>query len=145
MSQTQGVTVNVNGGGGRRQRGPGLFSNLGRAPWYVQLALLIVIGYIVIIVVFELLANIYDFTVPTLWDFFVDPRGAGAGLGAAISAFLGGLWDSTGRRAGDRAKDSALYRFASNLPSVRIANWANRVLNSPPKPGSPGGGGGGGF
>ena len=60
MSESNAVTVNVNGGGGGRQRGPGLFSNLGRAPWYVQLALLIVIGYVVLIVGFEILANVYD-------------------------------------------------------------------------------------
>ena len=143
MSEPQAVTVNVNSGVGRRQRGPGLFSNLGRAPWYVQLGLLIVIGYVVIIVGFEVLAAVYDFTVPTFFDFFVDPRGAGAGLGAAISAFLGGLWDSTGRRAGDRAKNSALNRFTQNLPSVRISNWLLQGKSG--GSGGSGRGGGGGF
>jgi hypothetical protein len=107
------------------------------------LGLLIVIGYVVIVVGFELLANIYDFTVPTFWDFFVDPRGAGAGLGAAISAFLGGLWDSTGRRAGDRAKNSALYRFVQNLPSVKVGNYLLQGKSG--GSGGSGRGGGGGF
>jgi hypothetical protein len=138
MSEPQAVTVNVNSGGGRRQRGPGLFSNLGRAPWYVQLVLLIVIGYIVIIVGFEVLAAVYDFSVPTFFDFFQDPRSAGAGLGAAISAFLGGIWSSTGARAGGKLESSGLNRYAQNLPSVKIANWLF-------KGGSGGRGGGGGF
>jgi len=123
MSEPQAVTVNVNAGGGRRQRGPGLFSNLGRAPWYVQLGLLIVIGYFVLIVGFQILDAIYDFQVPSPVDFFQDPAGAGASAGAALSAFVGGAWSSTGGRLNNRLKDTAIYRFAEYLPGVKIAQW----------------------
>lgn len=147
MSQTtmQGVTVNVDSGGGGRQRGPGLFSNLGRAPWYVQLALLIVIGAIVIFVGVEILAKVYDFTVPTLLDFLVDPRAAGAGIGSALSAYIGGLWSTTGGRAYEKANNTRLYRFINWLPSSRIANSVNEYIWGSPGSGRRGGGGGGGF
>lgn len=139
MSEGNAVTVNVNGGGGGRQRGPGLFSNLGRAPWYVQLALLIVIGYVVLIVGFEILANVYDFAIPTFLDFAQDPRAAGAALGASISAGISGVWSSTGGAANRRLSNTGIYRFAQRLPSVRIANWANERLWGPPKNGGSGG------
>ena len=142
MSDGNGVTVNVNGGGGGRQRGPGLFSNLGRAPWYVQLALLIVIGYLVLIVGFEILASVYDFAIPTFLDFARDPRAAGAALGASISAAISGVWSTTGGAANRRLQSTGLYRFAQNLPSVRVASWANEKIWGPPKNS---GGGGGGF
>lgn len=126
MSESNAVTVNVNGGGGSRQRGPGLFSNLGRAPWYVQLVLLIGVVYLVVIVGFEILASVYDFAVPTLLDFLIDPQAAGAALGAAISAFLAGFWKATGGAAADAATDTNTWRFLSRT-SKRLAKIRNRI------------------
>jgi hypothetical protein len=103
------------------------------------LALLIVIGYVVLIVGFEILANIYDFAIPTFLDFAQDPRAAGAALGASISAGISGVWSSTGGAANRRLQNTGIYRFAQRLPSVRIANWANERLWGPPKNGGSGG------
>lgn len=126
---SESVIVNVsNGNGGGRSR-LGWFSNIGRAPWWVQVPLLVLVVYLIATVLWQVLGSIYDFAIPLPLEFLTDPRTAGAATTSAIQAFLGGAWNQTGiPDAAKRLEESRYARFVNSLPNVRIFNWGKDWL-----------------
>jgi len=103
MSET--VTVNVNSGG-RGGGGGGFLSALNRLPWWVTVPLLIVIGFVLVNVVYDLLARVYDFALPSLFSILSDPRAAGSAISAAAVNFFAGAASGAGGSAGRIAKNT---------------------------------------
>jgi hypothetical protein len=103
MSET--VTVNVNSGA-RGGGGGGLLSALNRLPWWVTVPLLIVIGFVLVNVVYDLLARVYDFALPSLFSILTDPRAAGSAISGAAVNFFAGAASGAGGSAGRIAKNT---------------------------------------
>ena len=103
MSET--VTVNVNSGA-RGGGGGGFLSALNRLPWWVTVPLLIVVGFVLVNVVYDLLSRVYDFALPSLFSILSDPRAAGSAVSAAAVNFFAGAASGAGGSAGRIAKNT---------------------------------------
>jgi len=103
MSET--VTVNVNSGA-RGGGGGGLLSALNRLPWWVTVPLLVVVGFVLVNVVYDLLGRVYDFALPSLFSILSDPRAAGSAISGAAVNFFAGAASGAGNSAGRIAKNS---------------------------------------
>jgi hypothetical protein len=102
---SESVTVNVNSGG-RGGGGGGFLSALNRLPWWVTVPLLIVVGFVLVNVVYDLLARVYDFALPSLFSILTDPRAAGSAISAAAVNFFAGAASGAGGSAGRIAKNT---------------------------------------
>jgi hypothetical protein len=102
---SESVTVNVNSGG-RGRAGGGFLSALNRLPWWVTVPLLIVVGFVLVNVVYDLLARVYDFALPSLFSILTDPRAAGSAISAAAVNFFAGAASGAGGSAGRIAKNT---------------------------------------
>ncbi len=102
---SESVTVNVNSGG-RGRGGGGFLSALNRLPWWVTVPLLIVVGFVLVNVVYDLLARVYDFALPSLFSILTDPRAAGSAISAAAVNFFAGAASGAGGSAGRIAKNT---------------------------------------
>ena len=118
---SESVTVNVNSGR-RGGGGGGFLSALNRLPWWVSVPLLIVIGFLLVNVVYDLLSRVYDFALPSLFELLTDPRAAGAVASAAAVNFFsgaasvaknstGGIIKNTRRTIGENAFLRTIRRF----------------------------------
>jgi hypothetical protein len=102
---SESVTVNVNSGG-RGRAGGGFLSALNRLPWWVTVPLLLVVGFVLVNVVYDLLARVYDFALPSLFSILTDPRAAGSAISAAAVNFFAGAASGAGGSAGRIAKNT---------------------------------------
>jgi len=102
---SESVTVNVNSGG-RGRGGGGFLSALNRLPWWVSVPLLLVVGFVLVNVVYDLLSRVYDFALPSSFSILTDPRAAGSAISAAAVNFFAGAASGAGSSAGTIAKNT---------------------------------------
>jgi len=102
---SESVTVNVNSGG-RGRGGGGFLSALNRLPWWVSLPLLLVVGFVLVNVAYDLLSRVYDFAIPSLFSILTDPRAAGAAISGAAVNFFSGAASGAASSAGTIAKNT---------------------------------------